>query len=937
MAVQLTEADGLLSNYVEEVAWDKQNRLWIATDKGVTVFNGSKMEHFTSANGLAQSYITELVSWPLTNAMMMLSPGGSLYCSDGKSIQPLILPNHEKVVQFGLLTDGNFFIAGLNQKMFIQWYVAKGLQFPKDLYPVYKQLGTASFSNFIVNAAAVEFTGKPSFLRKVFDLKFPEVVNGFPKEIVIKDADRFSDYKVVSRNDSIFWSERNKTMSFSMGNYDFKKYLDPVSIIYKGKPALLFFKYNSGNLLLISEEGNKTLIPAQTNGLAAITSMKMGPGGMVFISTMGQGIYHFKPGSFDVLFKGKKVARIAEDNDKYWLSVDDELVQISPGKPPVFSGIKADAVTSITVTKDFLHVTGISSYYKIPKKPDGLVKPSFAYTNSVGLSGFRLLANGSFDISTYTLGLFHFASIKSKPIILPMLDNIVEKTVNMDSGVAYTSYSSGAFIRFNNGKERLLNSQSGLLSNTVYDVIVTGDSIWVATEFGLNLVYKDSVFQYSKMQGFTGKRCLYTFLDKQQRRFVVSDACLMLLENGKLRSVFSYKIKRKGSSITSVLFAPSMQQLLLGTTDGLIIASVEGIKVDSTLVYPVIYEATTSDADLLSSGAIKSLPFGSHDFSFEVGYNYPDLSGDATLLYLLEGWNKEWQPVPSDFQLIFPTLPSGKYKLAMKAINADGFSSKEFTLLTFTILPPWYKQWYMIALYIIAFGMLFFIITRWWAQRRLTQQMEVFKMQQQLEMERNRISSELHDNVGSQLTNIIAQLDFLENAVQMQPKQVLLNKVEVLQQKARYTMGQLRESIWALKEDSIPLEDFVMKIRRLFEEVLVSESGIQYQIFPSEKKAMQLSPWQAVNLLRVLQEGLQNIQKHAMAKEVSLTFSITDAGLKIILKDDGKGIDRGEGGYNGHGLQNIQNRMKQLNGDFEMVSNKGSGTSLLLTIPVFAV
>ena len=710
--------------------------------------------------------------------------------------------------------------------------------------------------------------------------------------------------------------------------------MHPVSIVYKGKPALLFFTYNTGNLLLLTESGERRSLPASATGLAVITSMKMGPGGMVFICTMGQGIYYFKPGSFSMMFEGKKIARIAEDGDSYWISANDEIVKIDADKFPAFSGIKVNAVTSITATKDLLHITGISSYYQIPKTKTGLAKPTFTFTNTAGLSGYRLLSDGSFDLSTYSCGLFHFASAQSKPSTIPLLDNIIERTIKLDSGIAFTSYSAGTLIRYYNGKEQLLNSKSGLLSNMVYDVSMQGDSIWVATEFGVNLAYKDSVYQYSKSAGFAGKRCLKTFEDKLHRRFVISDVCLMLLEKGKLRPLLSYKIKKKGSTISSVLFSPDKQQLLIGTTDGLITASVENISIDSVLIYPVIYQATTSESKIISLNTKKVFPARVHDFNFQVGFNYPDISGGATLYYLLDGWNINWKQVPSDFQLSFPVLTAGNYKLKMKATNADGFGSRAYTLMEFTILPPWYLQWYMIAIYATALSGVVFFVARWWARRRLAHQMESFKMHQQLELERNRISSDLHDNVGSQLTNIIAQLDFLENAVQLQPKQILLTKVKGLQQKARYAMSQLRESIWVLKEDAIRLEDFILKIHRLFEEVFVSETGVRYHINYLDEKSIQLSPWQAVNLIRVIQEGLQNIQKHAMAKEVSLSFSICQKSLQLILQDDGRGFIPNESITNGHGLQNMHNRMKQLNGDLEILNKKGVGTMLKLTIPI---
>lgn len=934
MAEQLTEAGGLLSNYVEEVAWDKQNRLWMATDKGVSVFNGSRMQHFTSANGLEQSYITELLWWPLSNSMIMLSPSGFLYASDGISLQQLAIPENEKVGMVGLLKDGNLVIACHNENKFLQWYVAKGLHFPKDLYPIYKEPDSSLLTICITSATTIEVSDKASFLKKAFDVKVKVETIDTQDGIVLKDIDQFSNCKVVLKKDSILFTENNTKKSFPTHQFDFKTIINPVSILYKGKSALLFFKYNSGDLLILSEDGNSHYLPAANTGLSVITSMKMGPGGMVFICTMGEGVYYFKPGSFELLFDGKKIARIAQFNDKYWVAADDEIVAISPGRVPLFSGIKVDAVTSITPTNEFLHVTGISSYYKFPIKNGGLPKPSFIFKNTTGFSGVRLYATDSFDISTYTFGLFRFVSNHSKPVTISLLDNIIERTINMDSGVAYTSYSAGTLIRFNNGKDILLNKQSGLLSSMVYDVNVNGDSIWVSTELGLNLYCKGSIYQYSKKEGFVGKRCLYTFLDKNNRRFVVSDACLMLLENGKLRPMFSYKIKKKGSSITSVLFSESAQQLLIGTSNGLTITSVEAITPDTTLLYPVLYKATTYEDDFISNDLRAKLPDGVHNFNFEVGYNYPDFSGGASLLYVLEGWNSKWQQVSSNYVVNFPKLSAGTYKLKMKAINADGFSSKEYTLSTFTILPPWYLQWYIITLYIIAIGIFIFAMAKLWARKKLARQMQAFKLQHQLEVERNRISSELHDNVGSQLTNIIAQLDYLENAVQLQPKQFLLEKVDGLQRKARMAMGQLRESIWVLKEDAIRLEDFQLKIHTLFEEVFVTESGVNYQIFPAHATTLQLSPWQAVNLLRVLQEGLQNIQKHASAKLVTLSFEIDNNTLKMELIDNGRGFKNIETGKMGHGLQNMKRRVNDLNGSLLIMGKEGNGTQLEIKIPL---
>ena len=88
-----------------------------------------------------------------------------------------------------------------------------------------------------------------------------------------------------------------------------------------------------------------------------------------------------------------------------------------------------------------------------------------------------------------------------------------------------------------------------------------------------------------------------------------------------------------------------------------------------------------------------------------------------------------------------------------------------------------------------------------------------------------------------------------------------------------------------------------------------------------------------INLYRIVQEGLQNINKHAKASIVTITFSLKDATLGLIIQDNGIGFDRTEKA-NGIGLENISSRVNKLKGTFAIESNPNKGTHLTVLIPI---
>ena len=938
LAERLTEAEGLSSNYVEKIAWDHLDRLWMATDKGVTLYNGQKTTIFSTADGLEQSYISELLFWPRTKCMLLLSPAGKLYASNGKGLHKMTFPGLGKIERFSLLKDGDLAVVVLRPNNIRDWYVAKGIGAPGDFKLVFTLPASVEFSGMLGGNGVVLVKNKAQFLRNATHVSIAVEEHIFGIDVMLKEPDSFSRFGLIRRNNQLIWTEQGHSYVFTEGVSTFKNLHNPIRIIHNNKPALLLSRYNEGNMVLFTPDGAMQLITAAETGLPPVTSMQHGPGGYIFISTLGQGIYYFRPNGLSTLFSGKKISRIAADGDCFWIAANDKIIRLVPDKPVLHTGMGTDAITSITPAAGFLHVTGIGGYLRYPKTKSGLGTPDYSFYNTAGVSGFYQKGKNAFQLSTYTFGLFNFTGPQPGFTQNAMLDNIIERTIPFTGGVAYTSYSAGTFLQYANGSSLWLQKANGLLSNMVYDVSVQADSIWVATEGGLNLMVNNTVKHFGPANGFCGKKCLYTFADSAGRRFVLSDNCLMIMQDGRLKPLWSVKIKKKESSIISVLFSPKYQQLLIGTSHGLNLASVSEIGFDSAMVMPMLMQGTTSKGLWRNdSASIKNLVFepNTRDIRFETGFSSTDYSGSAMLQYYLDGWGNSWQMVPSDGILHFPVLPAGHYTLRLRATNADGYSSPDITVAQFSIMPPLHRRWYMVLIYIVVVIVLVYWAVRRVVRLRLARQQQIFMVQQQLEAERKRISSELHDNVGSQLTGIIAQLDYLEAALMKQDKQLLQPRVERLQQKARFTMAQLRESIWILREEAIKWDAFILKVHRLLEDFLVPESGIHYKVSSEPGEEVRLTPWQAVNLLRVLQEGLQNILKHAAATEVTVHFKATKSHAEVQISDNGIGMAACKTAKgDGCGLQNITLRMQHLGGSFSISNPTTGGTVLHISFPL---
>lgn len=184
---------------------------------------------------------------------------------------------------------------------------------------------------------------------------------------------------------------------------------------------------------------------------------------------------------------------------------------------------------------------------------------------------------------------------------------------------------------------------------------------------------------------------------------------------------------------------------------------------------------------------------------------------------------------------------------------------------------------------------------------------EALLAKQANEREREKLSEEIHDNLG----NIFATA-------------IVLNKNDTLTPVLMEGLTVSRELIWGLTIDESALEDFIYHIRDKFN-VLKGNLNIRISSELDDPNIL-LSPIIKMHLLRILQESVTNTIKHAHATEITIRFDEKGKHLTIEITDNGIGFDTSIL-YDGHGLNNLPRRAKELNATLSIVSEIGKGTA----------
>lgn len=192
------------------------------------------------------------------------------------------------------------------------------------------------------------------------------------------------------------------------------------------------------------------------------------------------------------------------------------------------------------------------------------------------------------------------------------------------------------------------------------------------------------------------------------------------------------------------------------------------------------------------------------------------------------------------------------------------------------------------------------------------------------EEERLRISKDIHDELGSQLSKImfLTEVAITTGKDEKQLQSTLVSISET----ARSLIENMRDLIWAMNPDNTTLENLVARIREYSYDYL-EEFPIELQgSFPDNVPTLKLENTVSRNIYMIVKETFQNIVKHAHAQHVTMRIEVSDR-LLIEITDDGKGFDP-ETVNSGNGLHNLRKRSELLGANLSIETSPGKGTKL---------
>lgn len=200
--------------------------------------------------------------------------------------------------------------------------------------------------------------------------------------------------------------------------------------------------------------------------------------------------------------------------------------------------------------------------------------------------------------------------------------------------------------------------------------------------------------------------------------------------------------------------------------------------------------------------------------------------------------------------------------------------------------------------------------------------------------ERRRIARELHDGVAQSLGYLNLKTRLLSDSVSSQDAVKALREINDIQNVVQGTYEDIREAIDQLSAEirTLPI---ITAIQNYIQE-FSSNNGIQVH-FEYYKPFPKLSPIAELQLLRIAQESLTNVRRHADASSIDVSIDKTGETIEMIVKDNGKGflldeIEDSPPGY--HGLNIVKERAEALGGELQISTSPGEGTAVLVSVPL---
>lgn len=382
-------------------------------------------------------------------------------------------------------------------------------------------------------------------------------------------------------------------------------------------------------------------------------------------------------------------------------------------------------------------------------------------------------------------------------------------------------------------------------------------------------------------------------------------------------------------------------RLLFCTLRGLAVVSTNHLPTPPRIVATARVEDVRADDQLLwtrslsAPATLPAIPLKAGTRMLSLRYTVPEYQAPDRIRFRhrLEGLEADWSESTGSRIVHYQNLPPGRYtlRLSMRLRNGDWIDQGTIATLE---LPALFRQTTLFKALLVLCGLLCVGALVGYAERRRhLRRIALLEHEHAIEQERSRIARDLHDDIGAALTRV-AILGNLTQADAGSEETTRLHGQELFNTAQRMTRS-LREIVWALNPRSGSIEDCINFMTQYAQQFL-RESGLHCRLdIPDQLPDATLDARARHALLMAFKEALNNAVKHAGTAGLTVRFATEATLLKVCVEDKGCGMDTltAESANKGHGLDAMQQRMRDCGGSFELKSQPGAGTTVVFAVP----
>ena len=233
-------------------------------------------------------------------------------------------------------------------------------------------------------------------------------------------------------------------------------------------------------------------------------------------------------------------------------------------------------------------------------------------------------------------------------------------------------------------------------------------------------------------------------------------------------------------------------------------------------------------------------------------------SGDVLRYqYRLEGADANWSGLSEQRTVTYVSLSPGRYRFLVRAVNSDGVVSAEPATVAFTILSPiWLRAWF-VTLVALTLGLIAYALYRY----RVARLLEMANM-------RTRIATDLHDDIGANLTRIALLSETAKQGAQEDGPLASIARI------ARESVGSMSDIVWAINPKRESLLDLTRRMRQHADEVF-AQRGIELHFTaPDAADARKLGVDVRRDLLLMFKEAVNNAVRHSRTSRVDIDLRV---------------------------------------------------------------